>query len=236
MRILIKYCIISLFISNIAFAQYNGYDLSFSTNFSYNTTAKIFLTPNAANIFDQNIYFEIDGIYSYSAELRYRINDAIILGLSAEYMQGSEKGRNLNSRQFIVTDGYELYPLELSIYYFLPFSTESFKFYMGGGLGFYFGKRTREFGNIKFDNVDSEIGYGIQVSVGMDYLIFDNFSTRGEIRFRDPDLNVTNKYNDETVVYNGTTYRVTQENITSKLNVDGITFRIGAVYHFSFLN
>ena len=63
-------------------------------------------------------------------------------------MQGAEKGRNLNSRQFIVTDGYELYPVELSIYYFLPFSTEDFKFYMGGGMGIYPGKRTREFGNI----------------------------------------------------------------------------------------
>lgn len=236
MKRLIKYSIISLIISNFAIAQYNGYDLSLSTNFSYNTTAKIFLNPNAPNVLDQNVYFEIDGIYSYSAELRYRVNDAIILGLSAEYMQGSEKGRNLNSRQFIVTDGYELYPVELSIFYFLPFSTESFKFYMGGGLGIYYGNRTREFGNIKFDNVDSDIGYGIQVSVGMDYLIFNNFSTRGEIRFRDPDIKVTNKYNDETVIYNGTTYRVTQENITSKLNVDGITFRIGAVYHFSFLN
>lgn len=236
MNRLIKYLTFLLILSNYALAQYNDYDLSLSTNFSYNTTAKIFLNPNAPNILNQNIFFEIDGIYSYSAELRYRLNDAIILGLSAEYMQGSAKGRNLNSRQFIVTDGYELYPVELSIYYFLPFSIEDFKFYMGGGLGIYSGTRTREFGNIKFNNVDSEIGYGIQVSVGMDYLIFNDFSVRGETRFRDPDLNITNKYSSDIVVYNGTTHKVTQENITSKLNVDGITFRLGIVYHFELHN
>ena len=59
---------------------------------------------------------------------------------------------------------------------------------MGGGLGFYSGKRTREFGNINFVNVKSEIGYGIQVSVGMDYMIFDNFSVRGEIDLEIPIL------------------------------------------------
>jgi len=236
MKRLYKYLFTILILSNISVAQYNGHDLSLSTNFSFNTTAKIFLNPNASNVLDQNVYFEIDGIYSYSAELRYRVNEAIILGLSGEYMQGEEKGRNLNSDRFIVTDGYELYPVELSIYYFLPFSTENFKFYMGGGFGVYTGKRTRKFGNIEFEDVDSKVGYGIQVSVGMDYLIFGNFSTRGEIRFRDPDLVITNKYSDRMVVYEGDTFTVTQENITSKLNVDGITFRIGAVYHFSFLN
>ncbi|MCB9210291.1 MAG: outer membrane beta-barrel protein [Ignavibacteriales bacterium] len=227
------YIFLFLFISANLFAQYNGSDFSVSTNFSFNTNAKIFLSPDAESIFDQNNYFEIEDILSYSAEFRYRLNDALIFGLSLEYMQGSDKGRNLPSKQFIVKDGYELYPVELSAYYFLPFSTEDFKFYMGGGFGIYSGKRTREFGNIKFDDVDSEIGYGIQVSVGMDYMIFNQLSVRGELRFRDPDFKITNKYNSDRVTYEGNNYSVTQENITSKLNVDGITFRIGTVFHFS---
>jgi outer membrane protein W len=235
MKILLKYSSILFFCSSIIIAQYNGNDFSISTNFSFNTTAKIFLTPDAQHVLDQRYNFELEDIYSYSIEFRYRMTESLILGLSAEYMQASAKGRNLPSGQFIVRDGYELYPIEFSAYYFLPFSTEDFKFYMGGGLGIYTGTRTREFGDIKFEDVDSEIGYGIQVSVGMDYMIFDNFSAHGELRFRDPDFKITNKYDSETVVYNGDTYSVSQENITSKLNVDGITFRIGAAFHFSIL-
>lgn len=66
----------------------------------------------------------------------------------------------------------------------------------------------------------------------MDYMVLDNISLRGEIRFRDPDFKVTNKYNDKTVIYEGTTYTVSATNLISRINVDGITFRIGAALHF----
>jgi len=234
MKNISKYLTIIFLTGNLLFAQYNGNDFSLSTNFSFNTSAKIFLSPDAENILDQKVSFELEDIYSYSIELRYRLSDAIIFGVTAEYMETSALGRNLTSNQFIVKDGFELYPIEFSTYYYLPFSTEDFKFYMGGGLGIYFGKRTREFGDIRFKDVVSDIGIGIQVSAGMDYLIFDDLSVRGELRFRDPDFRITNKYNSDVVNYNGNTYRVTQENITSKINLNGITFRIGIGYHFSF--
>lgn len=215
------------------FAQYNGNDFAISANASLNTNGKIFLTPNAPNILDQNNFFEIEDIYSYSIEIRYRLYESLILGLSAEYMQAADKGRTLPSKQFIVEDGYKLYPIEISAYYFLPFSTEDFKFYMGGGVGVYTGTRTRNFGNIHFNSVDSEVAYGIQVSVGMDYIIFDFLSARGELRFRDPDFKVTNRYSSDKVIYEDREYMVSQENITSKINVDGITLRLGLTYHFN---
>jgi len=232
MNILKTYFLVFLLISSETFGQYDGNKFAFSTSFSFNTTAKIFLSPDAPNVLDQNNFFGIEDIHSYSVELRYRLSEPIILGMSFEYMKASEKGRNLPSRLFVVRDGYELYPLEFSAYYFLPFSTEDFKFYMGGGFGIYFGKRTREFGDIKFDDVDSDTGFGIHVNVGMDYLIFDNLSARGEVRFRDPDFKVVNKYSSDRVNYEGSFYNVTQENIASKINLDGITFRIGAAFHF----
>jgi opacity protein-like surface antigen len=231
-----KILLIFILFSSAIIAQYNGSDFSVSTNFSYNTTAKIFLTPNAEYVLDQNKYFEIEGVYSYSFELRYRLNESILFGLSAEYMKGSGKGRNLSSNLFVVKDGFELVPIELSIFYFLPFSTEDFKFFMGGGIGFYSGKRTREFGTAKFVNVKNDLGYGIQVNVGMDYMILKNISVRGELRFRDPDFKITNKYDSEIVVYEGRTYSIQDNNIISKLNLDGITFRIGFAFHLSLFN
>lgn len=223
--------IFAFIFSSTLLGQYNGHDFAISCNFSYNTTAKIFLTPDAEHILDQNKYFEIEGINSYSIELRYRLNESIIFGLAAEYMKGSGKGNNLNSTFFVVKDGFELIPIEFSIFYFLPFSTDNFKFFMGGGFGVYSGTRTREFGTARFIDVSSDIGYGIQVGVGMDYMILSNISVRGELRFRDPDFRITNKYNSNTVVYDGRTFTINQSNIPSKLNLDGITFRIGFAFH-----
>lgn len=228
----VKYIIAFLMLSNVLFAQYSENNFSITTNFFYNTTAKIFLTPDAENVLDKTFNFPIEDIYSYSAELRYQISEFLILGLSIEYMEASAKGRTLTSRQFVVREGFTLIPIEVSAYYFLPFSTEDFKFYMGGGIGIYTGSRTREFGDIKFKDVSSEIGYGIQVSVGMDYMIFQNLSLHGELRFRDPDFRITNKYDSEFVRYNDQTFRINQDEVASKINVDGITFGIGLAFHF----
>ncbi len=225
--------ILFLFLSGTTFAQNKGNNFSLSVNYSYTTDSKICLTPDAPSIFNRDENFILEDILSYSTEIRYRASMWLIFGLSFEYIEKNGEGRNLSSKEFVVEDGYKVYPLELSAYYYLPFSTENFKFFMGGGFGLYFGKRTRTFGTVKFENVSSEIGYGILVNVGMDYMIFDHFSVRGEFLFRDPEFRVTSKYSSEITIYNGREYRVQTDNITSKINIDGITFRVGAVYHFN---
>ncbi|MCP5064175.1 MAG: outer membrane beta-barrel protein [Ignavibacteriae bacterium] len=214
--------------SVIVNAQYNGNDFSISANANYTTTSKIFLTPNAADEFLRNKNFPIEDIISYSFELRYRLSEPVILGLGAEYINDGADGRNLTSPLFLVSDGFEVIPIELSVYYFFPFSTENFKFYMGGGIGFYFGKHLRTFGDVEFEHVKSSNGIGLQMSLGMDYLVFDFLSVRSEMRFRDPKFDVTSKYNSDTVFYED---RLSTDEINTKINIDGITFRIGAVFH-----
>ncbi len=214
------------------FAQFNGENFSICFGYNFTTSSKLFLNPNASNVLEQNQYNSLGSFTNYSFDIRYRFSENIIFGLDVEYLKHSKKGRYLNSPRFIVDDGFIIYPIELSIYYFIPFSTEDFKFFMGGGFGLYPGERTRKFGDIKYVDVDSEIGYGIQASTGMEYILFKNISFRGEIRFRDPDLKVTNKYNDKIVHYNGSTYNVNTNDSESRINVDGITFRIGVAFQF----
>jgi opacity protein-like surface antigen len=236
MKFLFRIISILTLFNSFVIAQYKGNNIAISANYSYNTTAKIFLAPDANSFFDENVFY-MEDIYSYSVEIRYRMSEDLILGFSTELMVAEDRGRNiLTSRQFIVKDGFELLPFEFSAYYYLPFSTEDFKFYMGGGLGIYRGKRTREFGDINFIDVKSETGFGIQVSTGMDYIIFNNLSVRGELRFRDPEFKITNKYDNNVVNYEGRTFNVSNDSFTSKINLDGITFRIGAAFQFSLFN
>jgi len=102
----------------------------------YITTAQIFLNPNTSDIILKNKSFEITNLYSPVIDFRYRINDDLILGISSEYISKSQKGRNLlvneGSQQLAleVDDGVEFIPIEISAYYFLPFSTNQFKFTM----------------------------------------------------------------------------------------------------------
>jgi len=54
------------------------------------------------------------------------------------------------------------------------------------------------------------------------------------MKFRDPEFEVTNEYADNKITYRGRDYTISGKQYDAKVNVDGIIFTIGAVYHFSF--
>ena len=68
-------------------SQFKGNRFAVSANFSYTTESQIFLTPNAPNVFDRDKSFILEDILSYSAELRYRLSEWVILGLSFEQIE-----------------------------------------------------------------------------------------------------------------------------------------------------
>lgn len=232
-RISIYILLLAVFSGNI-YSQYNGKNFSFSVSYSYTTTSKLFLQPNSPDPLIRGIHENLDDIYNYSVEFRYRISEPLIIGLSAESIKKTFINRNLiiGGLRAEMTDGYKLYLMELSIYYLLPFSTEQFKFYMGGGSGFYTGEHIRQFGDVNFEKEKREIGYGIHIAVGMDYLITDYFSIRGQMRFRDPEVEMKSKYSNNIVHYADRTFLISTNTFSSKVNIDGATFVISAVLIF----
>ena len=227
-----------LFFSATAFAQFNGNRFSLSVNAVYTTSAKIYLSPNSSDEILRNNSFPLTDIVNPSFELRYRLYDEVIIGLSTEYMEHTEFGKNLtvfsgnNTETIEVEDGFALIPIEFSIHYLMPFSTEKFKFLMGGGGAYYMGKHIRKFGNVEVSNVERKAAFGIQVSIGMEYLVIKNVSIRSEMKFRDPQFTVKSKYSLKQVNYFGRTITLAQETFDSKINVDGVTFIAGLTYQF----
>lgn len=235
----VKYLIILLFItSSLVKAQYSEKRFSIGINGVYTTTAEIYLNPNSSDPILRNNAFEISDIFNPALDLRYRLTDAIIIGLGTEYMKATASGPNLtafvgNSTVTInVTDGFLLIPVELSGFYILPFSTEKFKFLMGGGVGYYYGKHIREFGNASVRAITRNFAYGIQVSVSMDYLILDNLSVHSAMKFRDPQFKVENAYNELEVNYNNQKIILAQRTFNSKIDVNGVTFILGISFLF----
>jgi hypothetical protein len=152
------------------------------------------------------------------------------LGAGTEYIKKTfSNSINLSGTKANAVDGYQMIPVEFSVYYLIPFSTERFKFFMGGGMAFYIGSQIRELGDVKISNEKQKVGFGIHVAVGMDYVVKNFLSVRFQMRFRDPQFEMSSKYTNSSVNYAGRTFLLPGNTFESKVNIDGITFLLGAV-------
>lgn len=221
-----------------AFSQAQN-KFNISLNGSYTTSAKIYLSPNASDPEIRNRSFPLSSFFSNGAELRYSLTDNIKISLNIEYLTSKESGNNLvvlsdNSATVIdVEDGFNLIPIEISGFYLLPFSSEVFKMYMGGGFGYYYGELLRNFSDISVSTINRKSSYGIHVVISSDYLINNYIGIRSELKFRDPQFTVTSEYNKQNTNYNGNNIFIGQKSFDSKINVDGVTFTLGLVYNFN---
>lgn len=215
------------------FAQANGNDFGVSLNINYTTTSRIYLQPDSPDPIVRNTSRSLDGINSYSFDFRYQVSESVIFGIGSEFIKKTfDNSINLGGVRAMMNDGYRVIPVELSIYYHLPFSTEHFKFFMGGGFGFYIGEQVRNLGDVSISNETKKIGYGIHVAVGMDYVVSNFLSLRGQMRFRDPEFEMKSIYSSNIVNYDGRAYLLPSQTFSSKVNIDGITFTVGVVINF----
>jgi outer membrane protein W len=217
--------------------QNNGNKFAFSLNYNYTTTSKLYLQPKSSDEFLRGIHSFLDNISGYGFELRYKVSDAFFLGLGAEYIERKGKITTVSvvidhTQNILVDDGYRVFPVELTGYYLFPFSLERFKFYMGGGVGYYFGSHIREIGDIKSETVERETSYGIHILVALDFLVTDYFSLRGSVKFRDVEFTMFNKYNKVDGTLDGYPVKILTESFDSKVALDGIVFNIGLTFHF----
>jgi len=234
----ITVAIILLFlITESVFPQYgeNAFLINFNAN--YTTTAKIYLNPYSTDIDVKNRSLVAEDIFSPSIDLRYKFTDEIILSICSEYMKSTVDAEvaaiGPNGTVLIpIKEGYKLIPIEFTVFYLLPFSTEYFKFQMGGGVGYYYGNRFKEFGDATVITMNREFAFGIQVITSCDFLINEFLSVRGEMKFRDPEFELRSKYENARVHYNGVELTIPKKEFDSKVNVDGITFTFGVGLSF----
>ena len=229
-----KLLLILFFISSLYYAQYNGKKFYISANYTYTATSKLYLQPNSSDAIIRETHDNIDGLYSYSGAFGYKAFEDIEFNISIEYLEKTVNNRNttLGATRVEKKDGYRVIPIELSLFYTLPFSLERFKFFMGGGGGFYIGDHIRKLGDVTASTQSRKVGFGILVDVGMDYLINNYFVLRGQMRFRNPVFEMKNKYSSTTVNYGGSTYYLATDTFDSKVDIDGVSFVIGLLFQF----
>ena len=233
-----KLILVFFIVTTQSFSQYNGSKFSFGVNTLFTTTSKVFLFPNSSDEILRNTSNHIDNIFDYGVEFRYRFSEDIILGLNVEDMRATQTGTNItgfigNSTVALnAEDGFEVIPVELSVYYVLPFSTDNFKFLMGGGGAVYFGNHIRKVGTVEVNNFSRDFAYGVHVSISMQYLVRPHISIQAGLKFRDPDFRVTSQYTSKSVSIGGRIITFPQSKFDSRINVDGVTFMLGLYYDF----
>ena len=216
-------------------AQFGPGKLGVSLNVVYTTSAEVFLNPNSSDLEARNRSFLLEDIWNPGIDIRYRFSSEFILGLNVEYIKKTANLPNLTAiignqvYVFEVEDGFSTIPIELTAYYFFPFSTDHFKFLMGAGLGYYYGQFIRKFSDVGLEVTQRKSSLGILVATSLDYMIIDNLSARFEMKFRNPQYNVSSKYTRTEIEYQGNTVQLTENPFETKVDINGLTFVLGVV-------
>lgn len=202
----------------------------------YTSSSRLFPTPEAADEIARHRYNSLDHIFGYGADIRYGLpNINVILGLTVEYLEKSGDfftQYERNDETFLVPtiDGYHILPVELTGYFLIPISSERIQFYIGGGVGVYFGRRMYEIGDARSESLERSVYPGIHVLSGLDYYFHPRIGLRAEMKFRDPDIETRNRFTEDSVVYEGEQFNLPDGDVPSRINVDGIAFSLALIF------
>lgn len=216
-------------------AQLGDWKISLGVRASYTTTSKIFYNPDAPTADARSQHLALDNVYGGAMDVRLNPggNDFFLI-LSVEYLSKLQLQSQLvalaNPPQRVqVKDGFQLIPVELGGYVYIPLGSETIRLAMGGGFGLYIAQRVLNVAGVEAVMENTPVGYGIHVESMADYRIQPRISLHGEMRFRDPEVVTTSRYERPSIEYGGGTLAFPQESFKTKINVDGISFGLGIV-------
>lgn len=221
---------------NAAFKNlFRGFSLNVSMN--YVSSATILLNTNSSDIFERNATVQLKGGYGYGATLKKKLFEDIYIGISTEYLKitDNELSTVLESENdFVrarVTETVEVMPVELSAYFNIPRFVDNLDIYLGGGFGFYIGKRTERLLSMDTRTISNDPLFSLNVIFGLEYYIDKNFSINAEMKVRDGKFKIHNQYPTNSFTYQNQTYYFDRD-LYSKVYVDGLKMSIGASYYF----
>ena len=240
---LILFTALALFSCSDSAAQ-NINGINFGSGFSiipsinYVSSASILLYANSPDVFERNITEELNGGYGYGISIRKKIfNQDLSFGITTEYLkifdnELTETFRTETTRvKARVTEELWMLPVEFSGYFNIPNFTEDLEIYLGGGVGVYFGDRQRTVLNVQSRTISREPSFSFVILSGMELLFTRQFSGVFEIRFRQGEYKVISEFPASTILINGTLYPL-EQNLNSKIFVDGLKLSLGLAYNF----
>ncbi len=214
---------------------------SLSGEFGVSVSAKGTLTSSTRMMYDVNApsFTQEDRIiassWGFGADVRSNtFFERVVIGISAEAVRGSTTISQiyplLQNLRVQTEEGFEAKIAEVSAYYVVPISSETILFYLGGGVGYYTGKRLYSVAGYQTTNVQSTSNIGIHVLTGADFRIVPNIALRTELKFRDPYFDATTKFDKSFVSVEGQRIPLSQQEQVTRINLYGINYVAGLVF------
>ncbi len=209
------------------------FSISVAFKGSYTTSARFLYNVDKPDQFLDSKYFS--SIFGFGGSVRANFDGDFAVGISTgkiKFAESSIVQYIIGGDQVLVpvNEGFVLYPVELSGYFFLPFSTDHFRVYLGGGVGAYFGERNYSIGAESMHAENSPSGFGIHVLTGVEFAIFPKVMLQSELKFRDPQFDSVNKFQHASTIVNGTVIPLSTSPETTRVNVNGITYTLSIAY------
>lgn len=217
-----------------------GRKFSVSVYGTYVSSAELLDNIESPIPFLRDASVELVGGYGYGAELTYdpQIYDlGITAYISSEYLKVTDDGlvmrftNDSHSVEIGFTEEYSLIPVEAGLKWNLPVSTNSFKIYIGGGAGIYFGNRKRSFGTLSSSTLSTSPGFSLNVLSGMQYYIGRNLSLNFEFKFREGSFDTRDSFGQNSITIDGQNYELDNPAV-SRIIVDGVRLSLGVRYNF----
>ncbi len=180
---------------------------------------------------------EVNSWVGFSADFRGEFAEGYLAGLSFEIVNKKVPDaliRRISGQtvRIPVEDRYTIYIVELSVFFVAPFSSQKLNVYIGGGIGAYKGKFEKSILNAKSEIQRSPINIGIHVMSGLQYNFAKNLSLRGELKFRDPIVEVESRFKNAQIEYSGYILQIDPTPFRTRVNFDTMTFMLGLVFSF----
>ncbi len=227
--------LLAVFIFNSGFAQNRQWSIGAAA--LYTTEADIYYNPNAADPALRNSATSLPDIISPSLQITWQLGHDLDLLFEAEWQRTTYTTLrtvlvNSEVNRMAVVDGYEVFPIELDLVYRLPFKPGNFTFFIGGGVGYYFGRHIRQAGQNLSETRERTLNYGIQTLLGTEYRIMNAVSATFGMKFRDAQIKMKNRYTQDTFLIKGETVSFGPRDFDSKVNLNGIVFFLGIKSYF----
>lgn len=207
-----------------------------SVGAGYSTSSRIYPYSNASDYDLREIEIGLGSRVFPHIALSYDLTEDIAGVISVEYLRKETEyyGQTVDSQEgtiyIPVKDGYNFVPVELTVEYRLPFSSENFKVNIGGGAGLYFYNSLREVAEISLSSGGSKVSYGIHVLTGLEYYLNRNLSFFFTMKFRDPEVEFNGEYSSLDGLYNGKKVKLGKKTFYQRLSLEGSVFLLGVKY------
>jgi hypothetical protein len=197
----------------------------------YSTSAKLFLTPDSPNPVTRAYAEDFSHLTGGAVSFRLLLpGDDVFLSLTTGYISkmNESTGPVYNwSVDAPSTNGFRIYPAELTANIIVPVGWETFRFSFGGGVGIYYMERVLEVTGVAASTTQGATGFSLVVGSCAEYRIFNRAFVIFEMKALSPEASPTNKFEQTQVFYKGATRMLPSKEFTSKISAVGFTFGFG---------